>query len=93
MYEIRVFLPINTDRNFTENHIYLYFPCGEYMLNNDKMGWINKFIDNWHDNSDSNEFEITKMGRLITNYTKLYKTQKTVQMFRQINSKQKCIKS
>lgn len=87
------FFPINTDRNFTENHIYLYFPCGGYMLNNDKMGWINKFIDNWHDNSDSNEFEITKMGRLITNYTKLYKTQKTVQMFRQINSKHKCIKS
>lgn len=87
------FFPINTDRNFTENHIYLYFPCGGYMLNNDKMGWINKFIDNWYDNSDSNEFEITKMGRLITNYTKLYKTQKTVQMFRQINSKHKCIKS
>lgn len=87
------FYSINTDRNFTENHIYLYFPCGGYMLNNDKMGWINKFIDNWYDNSDSNEFEITKMGRLITNYTKLYKIQKTVQMFRQINSKHKCIKS
>lgn len=82
-----------TDRNFTENHIYLYFPCGGYMLNNDKMCWINKFIDNWYDNSDNNEFEITKMGRLITNYTKLYKIQKTVQMFRQINSKHKCIKS
>lgn len=63
------------------------------MLNNDKMGWINKLIDNWYDNSDSNEFEITKMGRLITNYTKLYKIQKTVQMFPQINSKHKCIKS
>lgn len=87
------FFSINTDRNFTENHIYLYFPCGGYMLNNDKMGWINKFIDNWYDNSDSNEFEITKMGRLITNYTKLYKIQKTVQMFPQINSKHTCIKS
>lgn len=87
------FFSINTDQNFTENHIYLYFPCGGYMLNNDKMGWINKFIDNWYDNSNSNEFEITKMGRLITNYTKLYKIQKTVQMFRQINSKHKCIKS
>lgn len=57
MYEIRVFFSINTDRNFTKNHIYLYFPCGGYMLNNDKMGWINKFIDNWYDNSDSNEFD------------------------------------
>lgn len=93
MYEIRGFFSINTDRNFTENHIYLYFPYGGYMFINDKMGWINKFIDNWYDNSDSNEFEITIMGRLITNYTKLYKTQKTVQMFRQINSKHKCIKS
>lgn len=93
MCEIRGFFSINTDRNFTENHIYLYFPCGGYMLNNDKMGWINKFIENWYDNSDSNEFEITKMGRLITNYTKLYKIQKTVQMFPQINSKHTCIKS
>lgn len=37
MYEIRGFFSVNTDRNFTKNHIYLYFPCGGYMLNNDKM--------------------------------------------------------
>lgn len=73
MYEIWVFFLVNIDWNFIKNYIYLYFLCGGYMLNNDKMGWINKFIDNWYDNFNSNEFEIIKMGCLIINYIKLYK--------------------